>query len=367
MTNIKKVTVLTHRLGDNYGGILQAYALQRYVRSSLPNATVSTTHYNPAPGLIRRVVSTVGATVKRRRLYVNSLWVQNQIQTETRSFLLKYVNQVKILPQDSDVYIVGSDQVWRAQYVDPVKYMFGEVENGSAKRISYAASFGTDNLSEYSDEQIVRTAELAKKFNGISVRESSGVTIVKDDWGLEALHHVDPTLLLDRNDYSELIDSEPTEESADKLFAYVLDRGPQNNEIIKSIETLLGIEYFELMPKKYQSIVEFLRKKDEYIMPKVEQWLRSFRDADFIITDSFHGTVFSIIFNKPFIAIGNRERGLARFTSLLKIFGLEDRLVVSESDVTDELINRNIDWDSVNVTIKEEQKRSFEYLEKCLG
>ena len=108
----------------------------------------------------------------------------------------------------------------------------------------------------------------------------------------------------------------------------------------------------------------FRNDPEKYKLPLVEQWLCSFRDANFIITDSFHGCVFSIIYNKPFIAIGNKSRGLSRFTSLLKLFGLEGRLVDCLSEVNEDVVNMNIDWRKINAILKDEQRRSRKFLKE---
>jgi len=102
------------------------------------------------------------------------------------------------------------------------------------------------------------------------------------------------------------------------------------------------------------------------IFPPVTQWLRGFMDAKYVVTDSFHGVAFSIIFNKPFIAIGNKERGLARFTSVLKKFNLEERLVLTESELTQEKIDAEIDFGKVNEIKKMKQEYAFEFLHKPL-
>lgn len=104
---------------------------------------------------------------------------------------------------------------------------------------------------------------------------------------------------------------------------------------------------FDIMPKTPTSYKEFSCNTEKYILPHVAQWLKSFNDAKFIITDSFHGTVFAIIFNRPFIVVGNKERGLARFTSLLRLFKLEDRLVDSAEEAM-KIVDAPIDWKRVN-------------------
>lgn len=363
----KKVIILTHKLGPNYGGILQAYALQSYVRKLLPGVSIETTHLQPAPGLIRRAASISLNLIKRRSIYVSTLWMQRVVQRETLNFITNHMTCTTGLDIDGDAYIVGSDQVWRAAYADPLRYMFSDIEASTSIKISYAASFGTDDLSEFSEYQIKRSGELAGKFSAISVREDSGVDIARKSWGLQAEHHIDPTLLLAKEEYSALIGKGSTIDLGGSLFAYVLDRSATNEKIIAKIEALSHTKKFELMPAQYDSLINFLLNKDAYRMPGVEQWLKSFRDAEYIVTDSFHGTVFSIIFNKPFTTIGNKSRGLARFESLLRMFGLEDRLVTSIEDVTGDLATKDIDWVSVNAKIKSEQKRSFDYLKKHLG
>lgn len=119
------------------------------------------------------------------------------------------------------------------------------------------------------------------------------------------------------------------------------------------------------MPKR--SFSEPGRKDiNDCVFPPVEEWIRGFIDTEFVITDSFHGTVFSIIFNKPFISIANKSRGLTRFESLLKLFQLEDRLIFSYKDLN---LNgfKEIDWKKVNAILKREREKSKLFLEKYLS
>lgn len=363
-----KVTIVAHKLGLNYGGILQAYALQVFIRRM--GHEVTTTDFQEYPKVLGKIKTTLGRSLRTKRLYVHSTSVQSIIGNNTQQFInreMTYVDGPPASLEQADLLIVGSDQVWRAAYVDPVRYMFGDIKDTNVKRISYAASFGTNDLREYTQVQVKATAKLAQKFSAISVREASGVDICKKYWDVEALHHVDPTLLLNAEDYSKAISTGVTEQPAGSLFVYVLDRSVHNDEIINKVEALSGTKKFELMPKEYVSFVDFLRDRKAHTMPGVEQWLRSYRDAEYVVTDSFHGTVFSIIFNKPFISIGNEGRGLARFTSLLGMFGLEDRMVSNASQVTQKLLETEINWRHVNAVIKKEQKRSYEYLQSNLS
>ncbi|MEG2403180.1 MAG: polysaccharide pyruvyl transferase family protein, partial [Muribaculaceae bacterium] len=106
---------------------------------------------------------------------------------------------------------------------------------------------------------------------------------------------------------------------------------------------------------------------NDCIYPSVENWLGSISKAGFVITDSFHGTVFSIIFNKPFLTILNKERGASRIESLLTMFELTDRIVYSSIEISNELLIKNIDYNKVNRIIKDERDSSLEFLKNNLS
>ena len=127
----------------------------------------------------------------------------------------------------------------------------------------------------------------------------------------------------------------------------------------------LNTNHYTAMPRKDMQNLS-AENINEFIFPPVEEWINGFMSADYIITDSFHGTLFSIIFNKKFISIGNKRRGLSRFTSILKQLGLENRLLLDVSDFSPELLNEDIDWDSVNIKLEVERKESIEFLKNNL-
>ena len=120
------------------------------------------------------------------------------------------------------------------------------------------------------------------------------------------------------------------------------------------------------MPEKKTTYENCGKQIEKCIYPPVEQWIKGFMDAHFVVTDSFHGCVFSILFNKPFIAISNSGRGKSRFLSLLSIFGLEERLIDNPGDCVPELIGSVINWESVNSILEEKRKESFHFLKTHL-
>lgn len=373
MKNKNSSLIITMKLGSNYGGIIQAYALQSFIKKS--GSKVFTSTPTKSSKIRRRIGDIKRSILSKNNQFVPNLREENLIFTNTQNFIKSNIDTIsiydklgKINPKINNFsnIIVGSDQVWRANYVSVTDYLLDFVCNDNTKKISYAASFGKDDLSEYSPELIKETAILAKKFDAISVREDSGVNICKEKWGVDAVQLVDPTLLIQKEEYIELIENDKTMESNGDLFVYILDRSCDKQTAVDMIANKLSLKPFEIMSPTCNSRKEFHKNPQKFTLPPVTQWLRSFMDAKFIVTDSFHGCVFSIIFNKPFIAIGNEDRGLTRFTSLLKVLKLDNRLILKSSDLSDDLITNNIDWAKVNDIIKFEQTRSSNFLnENC--
>ena len=359
---------------------MQAYALQRVIKKIGCDTVTANKSKNVFStrfilGTIKRFI--VSALTRNDFGYISPS-MNEALALNTRSFISRYINTIDIqngrrrpLAQNVekyDAFVTGSDQVWRAGYTDVAFQMFDYIHY-NAVIISYAASFGKNDLSEYRPNLIKKTVKLAKKFSSISVRENTGVDIVRRYWNQSAEQHVDPTLLLTESNYRKLVDDSDVvlHKSKGNIFVYVLDRDDASNSIIQKVEHTTKEKAFEILPEAYPNKKALLNDFEKYALPPVEQWLKSFMDAKFVITDSFHGTVFSIIFNKPFIAITNKTRGTTRFTSLLKMFELEDRLISDVSEVTPELINAKIDWEKVNKIKVREQKRSMDYLRKHLG
>ena len=188
-----------------------------------------------------------------------------------------------------------------------------------------------------------------------------GSSYFKEKFGVETQHVLDPTLLLKEEDYIKLFERTKTPQSEGNLFCYILDKGKETSSIIDGIskDKVLSPFYINSRYEEPNAPLE------ERIQQPVEKWLRAFHDAEFIITDSFHACVFSIIFNKPFIVYGNKERGMARFESLLKIFELEERMVSTKKEAI-EAINRPIDWEKVNSIHSQWKEKSITFLTENL-
>lgn len=375
-----KIAILTQPLHSNYGGLLQAWALQRTLTRLGHQVIILNRTFTRKPRPFwRRILSRMKhewlTTTGKRKHYIKVTESLRQISEQyVRKFRdNRYLGLSPVLnsedelhryvdSQDFDAFVVGSDQVWRPKYSPHLMTFFLDfVKNdNTVKKIAYAASFGVDEW-EFSEEQTKQAAALAPLFDIITVRESSGVKLVADYLKCKATHVLDPTMLLDKEDYIELVNN-PTcqlKKSEGELFSYVLDTSEYLSAIITKCSEATKLKPYYC---NYTIPVNRLRpgdKKEECVVPPVEQWLKSFMDAKMVITDSFHGVVFSIIFNKPFWVIANISRGAARFTSILKQFNLEERIVNKTSDID---WSKSIDWNKVNSLRNELKKKSLSIL-----
>ena len=204
---------------------------------------------------------------------------------------------------------------------------------------------------------------LAKKFDMITVREASGVELCKKYLDVEATQVLDPTMLLNKMDYIKLVENENEPQSPGDLFYYILDPCEEKQTLIHSLAEKYSLKPFTVMPKyqaETRTKADVKKRIEDCVFPSVTSWLRAFVDAKMVVVDSFHGAVFSIIFNKPFWVVQNGHRGNARFDSLLSLFGLKERIINVEGEAD---WDKSIDWETVNEILKLEQVKSLKSLE----
>ena len=266
-----------------------------------------------------------------------------------------------------DQFIVGSDQVWRCIYTrdfgDPSFFFLDFAPTAlRQKSFAYAASFGSSQW-EGSPEETPKCQALLQDFQAVSVREHSGMTLCQEVFGVDSVQMPDPTLLLQAKDYNKVIRKEQTSLPAHPFIAsYILDRTEEPLQLLDAISSHLETPTQHLLPCPASD------DPSEDFYCGVGQWLRSFKDSSYVVTDSFHGCIFAIIFNKPFICLGNKNRGSARFDSLLGTFGLQDRLFDNSSpDQLNQILSSNIDWKKVNALLKSERKRGLAFLKQNLS
>ena len=369
-----KIAILTLPLHTNYGGILQAYALQ----TVLERMGHEVTHLQPKVEYPRLHSPFAMPFVWAKRLY-KKLFLGDKnlpvfkhpykwMREDTDRFIAENLNCRFLKPEEwnenlaaeYDAVVVGSDQVWRPLYsLDVTRFFTAFLGHSDIRRIAYAASFGVDK-NEFLEEQLASGREYLKLFSGISVREESGIELCRDLFNVEAIKVLDPTMLLSIEDYQRFAIIAP--KSSGNLMVYVLDRTDETDSFISRFA-----EEHDLNPFYANSKVGTSRNVNipsgERMQPPLENWLRGFLDADFILTDSFHACVFSIIFHKPFGVFRNLSRGLSRIESLLRPLGLMDRCIIG---ATVDLY-KPIDWELIDNKIMQKAESSLVFLKQALN
>lgn len=369
-----KVGVLTLPFNNNYGGYLQAYALMTFLKNEGHEVELIYRRHNKL-SFVRKIKITVKNIIKlligrkvgriipdrekdfRQRGRLMHLFVDKYICPKSQT-LYSTEELSQYVQGRYDAVIVGSDQIWRPDYVPDVEdFYLSFLNDPKVCKIAYAASFGSDN-PQYTDRERDICGKALMNFNLVTVRESSGVDVIKRmGWNaMEPIVVLDPTLLLKKEDYDQLLPKKQSL-SKGKIFCYVLDDSDNVKKVIKQTS--------DILQKKLYYIIDSERWKNvDYIMPSIEDWLCGIRDSDFVVTDSFHGMVFSILFNKPFIVCVNKERGVARFLDLLAMLNLQERLF--DEDKIKDVVEHPIDWTLVNSEIKKYQNNSKAILKNGL-
>ena len=367
-----KVAIVTLPLHVNYGGLLQAYALKRCLESLGHEVTVLDRKVKmPLPPVWKapfiymkrllqgKPLSEVFRESRYRKAYpVFAQHVQRFTDTYVDPRVMSWYDEVR--EGEYDAFIVGSDQVWRPLYFGKIEDAFlAFTKDWDVVRMSYAASFGTDNL-EYEYETIQRCTSLLERFDAVSVREDSGVAMCEEWLDCDrAVHVLDPVMLLSVDDYKALAANASAHPCEGKVAAYILDRTPEKQAVLDFMAGAAGCDVVELLDARVP-----LEKR---VVPAVEDWLAGFMDARCVVTDSFHGCVLAILFHKPFVAVGNSRRGMARMESLLNMFGLDMRLVHGIDPEDDgEFFLSEPDWAAVDAVLETERMKSVRFLQEGL-
>ena len=365
-----KIGILTLPLHTNYGGILQTYALQTLLKQ-MGYEAFFIDRIIPPIKLITLLKCHLGSILHGRGIYKEIKTDQKLLDFYAQKLLdfrCKYIQPStmpigtkldlrKLGEMDFDAFIVGSDQVWRGDYIQGLEdtYFLSFVNNKRVKKIAFAASFGKNSLDLNIAKNKIKYSKCLQQFEAISVRENSGISLCRKEFNVNAVQLVDPTLLLDALEYESLIRKENEIIETGELCVIQLDINEEKNRIIQavSMETNLKPYAINKSPTNTNQLIS------------IPSWLKSIKDSKYVITDSFHGCVFSIIFNKDFIVIGNEERGIDRFTSLLELFNLSERLVSTEEEALS-IILKPIHYSSVNGKINKYRDEAKHFLNKAL-
>lgn len=347
-----KIELLTIWHEMNYGAELQAYATIKLLQSlghqvEMINILRSDCHRPNINGKIGSIVSSFGPAHKK----FETFW-KRYIPITKRYHTIEQLK--KNLPQ-GDIYMVGSDQVWNPDLTGEfAKLYFLDFGGDNVRRISFASSFG---VSEWRHLNLTNDiARLLYRFSNVSCREHSGVDILKKTFGVEAELVLDPTLVWD--DYSELIGSINPKNT---LVYYPLSEDPELMGYAQHLSNRLDLQ---LVNNKQSSKI-FGRFTWDRV--SIEDWVRNIAESQFVITRSFHGLAFSIMYKRPFAIIANKNNRSTRILNLLEQLGLQDRYYTS-MQACDEAQpwNITIDYENVHARLSQLQMKSRHYLSRAL-
>jgi hypothetical protein len=371
----KKISVITAApTVKNYGSYLLTYATQRlleakgfsvefvnYTRKTLEEATNLADIYRALkkkdiskkwPSIIQMIISVLLYPSIRRLCGSFFPFAKNRLLITQ----CQYSDEKSLTenPPQADIYCTGGDQMWNEQYNYHKVYRefyLAWVPCGKP-RISFSTSVGKDQFEEW---EVSEVTTLLKEYSYISVREASAKHALEKMGIPNVMHLQDPTLLLDRSEWEELSSERLVSEEYILLYE-VSWRAPLADAALtlsrKTGKKIIRINYYAF---------NAIKRGKSIMAPSPEEFLSLFRYADYIITNSFHGTAFSIIFNKNFVVIPGDNPG--RLQSALKYFALEERVYAGQNSVSD-CIQTPIDWDYVEERIKEARTDFDSYIEE---
>lgn len=353
------IGIATYYTPINYGAVLQAYAMQEAIKELKPKEDVGIIEYCPneviedyklinTKSLKGVIVSGFNyiANIKRRSLFKN--FVNERLNVIKNS---EYRTISKV--------ILGSDQIWNpniSRGFDPM--FFGIMSDGLNRKVSsYAASIGVSSLTE---EQMQDFRHKIKHVSYVSVRENSAKAIIESiDKTIPVSVDLDPTLLLDSKKWKEIASDYAYEKPY--VFVYSLSGYPETYTIAKRIAKHYKAEVIEVTVKNQRPF----RKVDHRLLKCVspEMFLGMIKRAEAIVTDSFHGTVFSLVFHKSMYVIPNKTKG-SRMIELLRSVNLENRIM---SNIDREIDYKSINFDYVDLILKNKVSESKHHLSEALN
>lgn len=366
-----KIGIITLPFHTNYGGILQGFALQKVVNNLGHDAI--TIYQAPKRFPFYRSFLRLPVRLFRRFLLKQDVPLFPEIKYNTfvkrenlrRHFTNKFINEhihtriirsyTEIKKHEYDGFIVGSDQIWRPKYIRPFLFdaFLQFAQDWDVIRCAYSASFGSDQW-EMSTDETKYCKKLLHLFKGVSVREESGVALIKKYLNRDAEWLIDPTLLIDASVYLNLFAQASPSPSKEKDFIYILDSTP---------ETIQLRDIF--IAQTPHNIYNLSLSKEEAPLP-VETWLQCIKEANTIVTDSFHVCVFSIIFKKQFFVIANPSRGVSRLNSLFHKFGIGNRFLDRDT-ITNINSVQPINYDLIQPILEQERQIAFAFLNQNLS
>lgn len=356
--NKKKVGIVTWHYYNNFGSALQAYALQQSVIALGYDCNIINYRddkFGKYSGLKNRLME---ALDKSRTLSNFKFpFVTFQFKYLKQTTIIRKIGKLQEISKKYEVVICGSDQIWAPNVFNPV-YMLNFVPEG-VRKISYAASIGLNNIP---DELVVIYQKLLSDFHSVSVREKAGGQLLKDKCSIEADIVLDPTLLIDISHWNELESDFNTHEKY--VFCYFLNENHRYREVVKRFSKEKGVKIIGHSANggdaKWMNLVDRIGPNE---------FLSLIHHAEAVFTDSYHGTIFSLLYHKPFLTFerfkeSDKECQNSRIHQLNDYFNITNRIVQAEHCGTAEI--PYYDYDMFESKLHDLRRIAIEYLCEAL-
>lgn len=388
-----KIGIITYIKDDNYGEELQAFALQHFLNTHGYDAEVIDLEKRVKD--LSRSKDTILPAIKNRfkvygwkaPLSIGSKFIEvvkkNIHNSQNKEYKVKFhqlfldffdqytkhsdkyytleeIRETVNLPYDT--YIAGSDQIWNYMHTDFLDVFFLEfAKKFNARRISYAASISVPKIP---DEMKNTYQRLIDNIQYLSVRELQGAQLLKEVCGKEAKVVLDPTLLLDKTEWMKYVGQNPLKNEK-YVLVYTLSGSKYIKQLAKNIAYNIKCNKIVFIISNESFIYENARKKQVIIAPT--EWVGLMSEATYVVTDSFHGTAFSINFNRPFTTLVNPVSNMnTRVMSILEITQLKNRIIFDDgSNLMPSSLH--IDFSNANKIIQEWKDKSIQFLHKALA
>ena len=367
-----RIATLTWFTGNNYGSTMQSYALQAFLKKHGFESDILAYSPPKTKNLRLKILNhSVKATLeyKANELYVklrgtgaqNNLHLFNEFRNKNMTFSESCSTRAEIAAMNDkyDAFVCGSDQIWNPFYFDPVYAL--EFVDGNRRKIAYAPSFGTNEISKKS---AARMKKPISSINYLSVRELNGVQLIQKLTGREAIQVSDPVMLLNRKDWEHLATNFNDEHPY--ILCYFLRKNKSFHNFALQMSNKLdcGIKLIPMVMGDF--------KKPQVIKEPVgpEEWLGLIKNARMVVTDSFHCTLFSIIFRKDFAVFKafrdeDKRSQNSRIDCLLETTGLTDRIINNCNELLGNISSEQ--FDRAEDILLQQAKRSAEWLLKAIG
>lgn len=360
-----QIGIITFHFVSNFGALLQAYALCHAVESLGHNVRIIDfipQGHAKGASLISTIRSGIVGVInyknrQRKHKRIATFREQHFKLTDRRYTTVKDINDN---PPVFDAYVCGSDQIWNPEHFGVLSpYFLDFVPNGNGIKLSYAASFGGESLDAAFKYLI---GQYLRRIQYISVREATGIPIVREVAGREAIEVMDPVFFISPHEWGTLL-GHPFSGPSDYILLYTME---SNYQLLESVRYLAKRRHMQVIHlswgiRKHRGVDRVINNAGPL------EFIELIKNASYVCTNSFHGIAFSIILNKPFLVVPHKSRN-TRILNLLEKLDLTSQMVTDNHSLY-QLVERNLEYDANKSTrlLHNAIDSSFDFLQKAIG